>query len=107
MLHFETFLSALTTGNHKNVGQAIEDFDEDLENLLRIRADVGARTNRIDLTLNRLGGDLINFTKLMSQNEDVDMAKAIMDLQSEENVYRASLSGGARIIQPTLADFLR
>jgi flagellar hook-associated protein 3 FlgL len=43
----------------------------------------------------------------MSKNEDVDMAEVIMRLKSEENVYRASLSAGARIIQPTLVDFLR
>jgi flagellar hook-associated protein 3 FlgL len=43
----------------------------------------------------------------MSENEDVDMAETIMNLQNEENVYRASLSGGARIIQPSLVDFLK
>jgi flagellar hook-associated protein 3 FlgL len=30
-----------------------------------------------------------------------------MNLKNEENVYRASLSGGAKIIQPSLVDFLR
>jgi flagellar hook-associated protein 3 FlgL len=43
----------------------------------------------------------------MSENEDVDEAETIMNLKNEENVYRASLAGGARIIQPTLVDFLR
>jgi len=31
----------------------------------------------------------------------------IMQLQLQENVYRASLAAGARIIQPSLLDFLR
>jgi len=44
---------------------------------------------------------------LLSKNEDVDIAEAIMYLKSEENVYQASLAGGARIIQQTLVDFLR
>jgi flagellar hook-associated protein 3 FlgL len=43
----------------------------------------------------------------MSENEDIDMVETIMSLQNEENVYKASLSGGARIIQPSLVDFLR
>jgi flagellar hook-associated protein 3 FlgL len=42
----------------------------------------------------------------MSLNEDVDIAEAIMKLQNEENVYRASLATGARVIQPSLVDFL-
>jgi len=34
-------------------------------------------------------------------------AEIIINLKNEENVYRASLAGGARIIMPTLLDFLR
>jgi flagellar hook-associated protein 3 FlgL len=43
----------------------------------------------------------------MSDNEDADMEKVIMDLITQESVQRASLGMGARIIQPTLLDFLR
>jgi flagellar hook-associated protein 3 FlgL len=43
----------------------------------------------------------------MSENENVDMTETIMNLKNEENVYRASLAGGARIIMPSLIDFLR
>jgi flagellar hook-associated protein 3 FlgL len=43
----------------------------------------------------------------MSKNEDADIAEVIMNLQNEENVYRASLSAGARVIQPSLVDFLK
>jgi len=81
--------------------------DKHMENLSVLRSDIGARTNRLDLTLNRLDSDNMNFTKQMSDNEDVDTAEVIMNLQSAENVYRASLAGGARIIQPTLVDFLK
>ena len=68
---------------------------------------MGARMNRLELTANRLETDFINFTKLMSLNEDVDMAEAIINLNNEENVYKASLNAGARIIMPALVDFLR
>jgi flagellar hook-associated protein 3 FlgL len=43
----------------------------------------------------------------MSDNEDIDIEKVIMELKSHETVHRAALSAGARIIQPTLLDFLR
>ena len=61
----------------------------------------------MELTTNRLEDDNINFTGLMSDNEDVDQAETIMKLQNEENVYRASLSAGARIMQTSLVDFLK
>jgi flagellar hook-associated protein 3 FlgL len=107
MQHFDDFISFLNTGDHKAISGIITKLDEDIGNLLRIRADIGARINRVELTTNRLESDDLNFTKLMSENEDIDMAEVIMNLTSEENVYRASLAGGARIIMPTLIDFLR
>lgn len=80
--------------------------DDELNNLLRVRAGLGARMNRVELTQERLEDDNVNFTKLMSKNEDVDIAEAIMNLMNEENVYKASLATGARVIQPSLVDFL-
>lgn len=104
---FDQLVTAFDNGDHTAIGNMLTELDNDMDNVLRIRADIGARTNRVELTSNRLDSDTISFTKLMSQNEDVDMAETIMNLQNEENVYRASLSGGARVIQPSLIDFLR
>lgn len=100
-------VAAFNAGDHTAIGNMLTNIDNDTNNLLRIRADVGARSNRLELTDNRLESDTSNFTKLMSVNEDVDMAETIMNLQNEENVYKASLSGGAKIIQPSLVDFIR
>ena len=91
----------------QEIGNRISNMEEQLDNLNRIRADLGARHNRLELTENRLQTDKVTFTRLMSENEDADMAEVIMRLKNEENVYKASLSGGARIIQPNLLDFLR
>lgn len=93
--------------SNDGVNNAIASLQNMMDKVLSIRADVGARMNRVELTLNRLDSDNINFTKLMSDNEDMDMAEVIMRLKNEENVYRSSLGGGARIIQPSLIDFLR
>ena len=49
----------------------------------------------------------INFSGLLSKTEDLDVAEAIIYLKAQENVYRAALATGARIMQPTLVDFLR
>lgn len=104
---FDNYIAALNAGDNSAIGGLIAEIDDDMNNVLRLRADIGARINRIELTANRLESDEINFTKLMSENEDVDMAEVILNLTNEENVYRASLAGGARIIMPTLVDFLR
>lgn len=104
---FNDFITALEAGDHSTIGGFLDDIDEHMDNISRVRSDIGARYNRLELTENRLSKNIYNFIKLMSENEDIDQAENIMLLKSEENVYRASLAGGARVIQPTLMDFLR
>lgn len=81
--------------------------DQVIDHLLAVRAEVGARVNRLEMTKSRLDDANINFTDLLAKVEDVDVAQTIMELKNQENVYRATLATGARIIQPTLVDFLR
>lgn len=107
MQMFDNLLAGMNSGNHAAVSTLIAEVDLEIENVLRIRSGVGARMNRLELTANRLDDDKIGFTKLMSLNEDVDMAEAIMNLTNENNVYQASLAVGAKVIQPTLVDYLR
>jgi len=99
---------ALYAGDTATVGnQALAEVEDALDTLLRVRADVGARINRLELADARMQELELNVEQLISDNEDVDLARAIIDLKVAENVYRAALASGARIIQPTLLDFLR
>lgn len=91
-----------------------EDFDEAisgiqgaLDEVLKVRADIGARQNRADMMTERLDALEVTSTKQMSDNEDVDYEKVITEMITEESIHRAALSVGARIIQPSLMDFLR
>ncbi len=104
---FNNVIDDMEQGNFKQISDFLDVFDQQMGVVLRCRADVGARQNRVDLSTDRMDIDLVNFTDLMSKNEDVNVAETIMNLKNEENVYQASLAGGARIIQQTLVDFLR
>ncbi|CFX12418.1 Flagellin [Syntrophomonas zehnderi OL-4] len=86
---------------------ALSKLDEKMNSLLNARATLGAKVNRLELQQSRLTGTQISFTGLLSQVEDADMSEVIMQLKMQENVYRAALGAGARIIQPSLIDFLR
>ncbi len=94
-------------GDGEDIGASIEKIDDGIDHIINARADLGARMNRLDLVENRLSEQQIIATKTMSQNEDVDYAKTITKLVTQESLHRAALSAGARIIQPTLLDFLR
>lgn len=77
------------------------------EKTLTVRAEVGARQNRVEMMENRLDIQNVNVTKQMSQNEDTDYAKTITDMVTQESIHQAALSVGAKIIQQTLVDFIR
>ncbi len=103
----EDFSDALKNDDIDRIQETIGRIDNHMENILSIRGEIGAKTNRLEMTVNRIGKDTLNFTKLLSKNEDADMSEVIMNLKMDENVYRASLAATARAIQPSLVDFLR
>ncbi|MBD3108498.1 flagellar hook-associated protein FlgL [Bacillus sp. AGMB 02131] len=85
----------------------IADIDQQLDVVLTNRAVVGARQNRVDLMESRLIQQEIFSTRILSDNEDVDLERVLIDLTTQESVHRAALGVGAKIMQPTLMDFLR
>ncbi|MEJ9229494.1 flagellar hook-associated protein FlgL [Peribacillus butanolivorans] len=98
-------IDALENGG--DVSSTLEGIDETINTFLAMQAQVGARQNRIELMTDRLKQQEVFATEILSKNEDVDIEKAIMDLTTQESIHSAALSVGARIIQPSLLDFLR
>ena len=101
------FSDALKSNNDSELQTALGNVDTHIDNVVNERADLGARMNRLELVENRLAEQEIIATRTMSDNEDIDMEKVIMNLTTQESIHRAALSAGSRIIQPTLLDFLR
>ncbi|MFJ7470614.1 flagellar hook-associated protein FlgL [Peribacillus frigoritolerans] len=98
-------IEALENGG--DVTGTLEGLDATINTFLGMQAQVGARQNRIELMTDRLKQQEVFATEILSKNEDVDIEKAIMDLTTQESVHSAALSIGAKIMQPSLLDFLR
>lgn len=85
----------------------IGDLDKAAERLSSTSSTVGARINRIT-ALDDLNGRLDDGAAVaLSKVEDVDFMKAAMDLAIQSNAYNAALQASAKIIQPSLMDFIR
>ncbi|MDN5331219.1 MAG: flagellar hook-associated protein 3 FlgL [Tepidanaerobacteraceae bacterium] len=102
----ESIEQDLRNNDSASLSSRLSDLDDAINILLKFRSQVGAKINRLEATKTRIENNRIDYTALLSKTEDIDIAQVIMDLKMEENVYRASLAVGARIIQPTLVDFL-
>jgi flagellar hook-associated protein 3 FlgL len=81
--------------------------DESLDTLLEIRARNGARSNRLESALERLGEVEDAGRQQLSLVEDADIARTLIDLNSQTAAYQAALRSGANIVQSSLMDFLR
>jgi len=107
MADIDTYITALNTGDATAIGAFLGKVDDHLNRVLSVRADIGARVNRMELVANRISDNIISFTTMLSDAQDADMAQVIMFLKNAENVYKAALSTGAKVIQPSLIDFIR
>ena len=100
-------IDALKDGKQKELSDQLGTIDSRMDKMLAIRSEIGAKTNRIDLMMGRLDDLGVNLTDLQAKVEDADYAELIMKSKIQENIYNASLSAGAKIISPSLVDFLR
>ena len=89
------------------ISKMIKPLQDTQSHLLTQGAEIGGRMRRLELLEARYEQDAVNYERMKSDAEDVDMAEVIMYQKMAEAVYQAALSAGARIIQPTLMDFLR
>ena len=85
----------------------LDDLADNLNTILTAQTDLGARMNYASMAQDRLASNAETYTKLMSNNEDADIALATTDLTTAQSVYNASLSVGSIVMSKSLVDFLR
>ncbi len=88
-------------------GKDLGYLDKALDNVLKNLAEIGARTHRFETVKKRLNTDEVDMLDILSKTENIDFSKVVMDLQMLDKVHRSALAVGAKIMRPTLIDFLR
>ncbi len=88
-------------------GTDLQRLDAGVDTLLDLRAANGAIGNRLESAEGRLAAVEELATKSLSDTEDADMAKTLIDLSTQTSAYQAALKAGANIVQSSLMDFLR
>jgi flagellar hook-associated protein 3 FlgL len=88
-------------------GTDLARFSANLDALTGVRARVGAIVNRLETAEGRLMELEEAGLKLLSDVEDADMARTLVDYTMQQSVYQSALKAGANIVQASLLDFLR
>jgi flagellar hook-associated protein 3 FlgL len=98
---------ALTSDQPGELDRLLGDLDNVMDDISEERSELGARYNRLEMIDARISQQEVIASRVLSDNEDADIERVITDLKTQESVHRAALGVGARILQPTLLDFLR
>ncbi|AGA70320.1 flagellar hook-associated protein 3 [Desulfitobacterium dichloroeliminans LMG P-21439] len=98
---------ALETSDQAGIQASISALENQSDSIIDFRAELGARQNRMDSIVSQLDATASNLSNSLANVLYVDMAEALIDFKTTENVYQAALSVGAKIIQPSLVDFMR
>ena len=97
----------LLANDPTNLPTHLDSLDARMRNVTDSLGEIGARTNRLETMRNRAADQIVALKSSLSEVEDIDLPATIMDLQLQETAYKAALSATARVIQPSLVDFLR
>jgi flagellar hook-associated protein 3 FlgL len=70
-------------------------------------SDIGIRQSRILEKQDILKGLKLNFQNQIDDLENVDMARAILEVKEKQNAYEVALAASSKIMEVSLLDYLR
>ncbi|MBU3142349.1 flagellar hook-associated protein FlgL [Clostridium sp. CF012] len=85
----------------------LQGIKDSMTNILKLRTQAGAKQNRMESAENRNIEANFNMTEILSSVEDIDIAEKTMEYATMQTVYAASLQTSARVLMPSLLDYLR
>lgn len=99
-------VSKLKNGGMPDLGGDITKLQSAQDGILQVTTGIGEKTDMLDFLSGRNDANSISQKSRLSQIQDVDIEQAIMQYQTQQEVYNVSLSVGSKILQKNLFDFL-
>ena len=97
----------LRANNSGAIQTQLTELDQSRDQLLGAVSRVGATQNRLENIDSGLRDLQTQLQDVLSQAIDADYADVLVHLNAESNAYQAALNAGARVIQPSLLDYVR
>lgn len=105
--HLDALSIALRTNDQAGIRAGIEALAADMDRVTSTLADVGTRAVRVEQAAQRARDAELDLTSSLSGIENADLPRTMVALQMQEVAYQAALAATARVLQPSLLDFLR
>lgn len=99
--------AALRTNDGTGIDAGLAALSASMDRVTAKLSDVGTRANRIEQAVRKALDTELTLTNGLSEIENTDLPKAMVELQMQEVAYQAALAATSRVLQPSLVDFLR
>jgi flagellar hook-associated protein 3 FlgL len=100
-------IAANATGDTTKLAGNLQDLDGRMSSVLRTLTEVGVRASRVTAGQTTADDRVMDLQTTLSGVRDIDLPKTILDLQLQSTSYQAALNATAKVLQPSLMDFLR
>ncbi|MBW8751953.1 MAG: flagellar hook-associated protein FlgL [Propionibacteriales bacterium] len=105
--HLTALATALRAGDQAGITAGIGSLAGDVDRLTTTQAEVGTRQKRVEAAQQAAGDNELKLTGSLSDIENADLPRTLVDLQMQQVAYQSALGATARVMQPSLLDFLR
>jgi flagellar hook-associated protein 3 FlgL len=102
----KNLVSSDETDSNKIINENLLGIDNVVTNLLKIRAEVGAKQNRMESAQTKNEDESYNMTDILSKTEDIDFTSKTIEFSMAQTVYQASLQVSAQVLPKTLIDYI-
>jgi len=97
----------LRTGDSAGLETRLGELGQAQSQVLIVMSRIGAVQRRLEDVTANLDEINVQLQRVISDNIDADFAELLVNLNAQTNAYQAALNASARIIQPSLLDFIR
>lgn len=99
--------NALRGNDQRAITQSAERLKGDLDRIIRVRGETGARVQELEDRQQRLEDQNVTTRALLAEIEDVDFAEAITRFQTLQTALQATLQTAGATLNLSLLDFLQ
>lgn len=113
--NLSTLMNDIANGDEQTAAKAKETLlndtkgktDQLFDHVINERTSLGVRVTTAEKIKEFNNENILNMKKVLSQDQDADHVEKFIELKSAEMIYQASIQVGAKLIQPTILDYIR
>ena len=113
--NLSTLMNDIANGDEQTAAKAKETLLNDtkgkidtlFDHVVKERTSLGVRVSKKKKIKELNDEDILNIQDVLSKTQDTDVVEKFIELKSAEMIYQASIQVGAKLIQPTILDYIR